>query len=172
MYTLRKHKKRKKILRKEEYIYYIYGKEVYGYIYKPASLAFVGDLSCVVVAMRFVVNGPRVWFKSPLGCEMRAKQQRNLLETSIICVKSSVRYYIHTYILLNLNISFKKKRGKKKKNTPNLALLKKKRNQNLLSLVATPLSFFSSHTQHTHTCVYTYIHKFRVRVTRREKNRH
>lgn len=131
-------------------------------------MAFVGDLSCAVVAMRFVVNGPRVWFKSPLGCEMRAKQQRNLLETSIICVKSSVRYYIHTYILLNLNISFKK-RGKKKKNTPNLALLKKKRNQNLLSLVATPLSFFSSHTQHTHTCVYTYIHKFRVRVTRSEK---
>lgn len=76
----------------EERMYkYIKEKKKNIYKYTPASLAFVGDLSCVVVAMRPVVNGPRVWFKSPLGCEMRAKQQRNLLETSIICVKSSVR---------------------------------------------------------------------------------
>ena len=88
-------------------------------------MAFVGDLSCVVVAMRPVMNGFCIWFKSPLGCEMRAKQQRNLLETSIICVKSSVKYYIHTYTLLNLNISLKKK--KKKKNTEFSPLKKKKK---------------------------------------------
>lgn len=116
-------------------------------------MAFVGDLSCVVVAMRPVMNGFCIWFKSPLGCEMRAKQQRNLLETSIICVKSSVKYYIHTYTLLNLNISLKKK---KKKNTPSLALFKKKKkNRDLSSLVAIPFSFISSRTQHTHTYIHT-----------------
>lgn len=154
MYTLRKHKKRKKILRKEEYIYYIYGKEVYGYIYKPASLAFVGDLSCVVVAMRFVVNGPPVWFKSPLGCEMRAKQQRNLLETSIICVKSSVRYYIHTYILLNLNISFKKKGKKEKKYTESSPL--KKKETKIYSRSWRHHLVFSPHIHNIHTHAYTH----------------
>lgn len=132
------------------------------------SLVFVGDLSCVVVAMRPVMNGLRIWFKSPLGCEMRAKQQRNLLETSIICVKSSVKYYIHTYTLLNLNISLKKKR--KKKYTESSHLFKKK-NRDLPSLVAIPFSFISLHTQHTYTYTYvhTYIHDFRVRVTKNEK---
>lgn len=36
---------------------------------------------------------PRTGFKSPLGCEIRAKQQTNLLETSIVCVKSSEIYF-------------------------------------------------------------------------------
>jgi len=63
----------------------------------PAGLAFVG-VQCGVLRRVPFKMGPRPGFKSPLGCEMRAKQRTNLLETSIICVKSSINLLL-TYIV-------------------------------------------------------------------------
>ena len=87
------HKREKEDINRETKIKYIY---IYKKKYISASSALGGNLS--YVAMRPVVNRYRVWFKSPLGCEMRAKQQRNLLETSIVCVKQASDTLIYTLI--------------------------------------------------------------------------
>lgn len=48
----------------------------YTYIYTPASLAFVGAY-CTNDCSASRCERDALWIKSPLGCEMRAKQQTN-----------------------------------------------------------------------------------------------